>query len=47
KRKALLRAFGSVHGVKAASVEQLAALPSIGMELARTIVEHLQRPAGN
>ncbi|TAJ20988.1 MAG: excinuclease ABC subunit C, partial [Planctomycetota bacterium] len=39
KRKPLLRAFGSVHGVKAASVEQLAALPSIGMELARTIVE--------
>jgi excinuclease ABC subunit C len=45
KRKALLRAFGSVHGVKAASVEQLAALPGIGMELAKVIVEHLQRPA--
>jgi excinuclease ABC subunit C len=41
KRKALLRAFGSVVGVKQASVEQIAALPSIGPELARTIVEHL------
>ncbi|MEO0651172.1 MAG: excinuclease ABC subunit UvrC, partial [Planctomycetota bacterium] len=41
KRKALLRAFGSVVGVKQASVEQIAALPTIGPELARTIVEHL------
>ncbi|MBM3977547.1 MAG: excinuclease ABC subunit UvrC [Planctomycetes bacterium] len=45
KRKTLLRAFGSLHGVKEASVEQLAALPGIGMELAKVIVEHLQRPA--
>ena len=41
KRKALLRAFGSVVGVKQASVEQIGALPTIGPELARAIVEHL------
>lgn len=41
KRKALLKVFGSVVGVKQASVEQIAALPSIGPELARVIVDHL------
>jgi excinuclease ABC subunit C len=41
KRKALLRAFGSAEGVKQASVEQLAALPSIGSKLARVISDHL------
>jgi excinuclease ABC subunit C len=46
KRKALLKVFGSVLGVKAASVEQIAALPSIGPELARVIVEHLHGRAG-
>jgi excinuclease ABC subunit C len=45
RRKALLRAFGSVHGVQAASVEQIAAVPQIGMELAKVVVEHLQRPS--
>ena len=41
KRKALLKAFGSVVGVSRAPVEQIAALPSIGPELARVIVDHL------
>ncbi|QDU67920.1 excinuclease ABC subunit UvrC [Engelhardtia mirabilis] len=41
KRKALLRAFGSVVGVKQASVEQIGALPSIGPKLAQVIVDHL------
>jgi excinuclease ABC subunit C len=37
KRKALLRRFGSVAGVREASVEQIAAVPGIGMELASRI----------
>jgi excinuclease ABC subunit C len=41
RRKALLRRFGSVAGVRQASVEELAALPGIGPELARTIRDHL------
>ncbi len=41
KRKALLKAFGSVVGVKQASVEQIGALPSIGPKLARVIVDRL------
>jgi len=43
KRKALLRRFGSVVGVRAASVEELGAVPGIGPELARTILEALER----
>ncbi len=43
RRKALLRAFGSVQGVKAASVEAIAAIEGIGMELAQSIREHLAR----
>jgi excinuclease ABC subunit C len=38
KRKALLRRFGSVAGVREASVEQLAATPGIGPDLARVIL---------
>ena len=45
KRKALLRAFGSVVGVSRAPVEQIAALPQIGPELARVILDHLNRRA--
>ncbi len=45
RRKALLRAFGSAAGVREASVEQLAALPSIGPRLAQVIHEHLRRSA--
>lgn len=41
RRKALLRRFGSVVGVKAASLEEIAALPGISAEQARVIVEHL------
>jgi excinuclease ABC subunit C len=43
RRKALLRAFGSVQGVKAASVEAIAAVEGIGMDLAQSIREHLAR----
>ncbi|TDJ66994.1 MAG: excinuclease ABC subunit UvrC [Planctomycetota bacterium] len=42
RRKALLRRFGSVAGVKQASVEELAVIENIGAELARTIVAHLR-----
>lgn len=43
RRKALLRAFGSAAGVREASVEDLAALPSVGRELAQVIHDHLRR----
>ena len=42
RRKALLRRFGSVAGVKQASVEEIAVIENIGAELARTIVTHLR-----
>ncbi len=42
RRKALLRAFGSVQGVSAASVEAIAAIPGIGPELAATIERALR-----
>jgi excinuclease ABC subunit C len=41
KRKALLVRFGSVQGVKQASIEELAAVPGIGRELASVIRERL------
>ena len=41
KRKALLRTFGSLEGVRQASVEQLMALEGISPELARRIADHL------
>jgi len=43
RRKALLRRFGSVAGVREASVEQIAAVPGIGAELAARILEQLSR----
>jgi excinuclease ABC subunit C len=43
RRKALLSRFGSVHGIRAASLEQIAALPGIGAGLATAIREHLAR----
>ena len=43
KRKALLRRFGSVAGVREASVEELTAVPGIGAELARTILDALEK----
>ena len=42
RRKALLRTFGSVAGVQAASVEEIAVVENIGAELARKITEHLR-----
>ncbi len=44
RRKALLRRFGSVAGVRQASVEELAAVPGIGAELARVVRQSLDRP---
>jgi excinuclease ABC subunit C len=41
KRKALLVRFGSVQGVKQASMEEIAAVPGIGRELASLIREKL------
>ena len=41
KRRALLTTFGSVQGVKEASVEQIAALPGFGSESARHILRSL------
>jgi excinuclease ABC subunit C len=41
RRKALIKAFGSVRGVKAATVEELAAVPGIDTRLATTIKETL------
>ena len=43
KRKALLRRLGSVAGVREASVEEIAAVPGIGVALAGVIREHLDR----
>jgi excinuclease ABC subunit C len=44
KRKDLLRRFGSVAGLKEASVEEIAAVPGIGPELAARIRAHLEEP---
>jgi excinuclease ABC subunit C len=44
KRKALLARFGSVQGVQAASVEELARVPGISAGLAQTILERLRAP---
>lgn len=41
RRKALLRRFGSVSGVKRASVEELSGMGGISPELARAILDHL------
>ncbi len=46
RRKALLRAFGSVQGIREASVEAIAAVEGIGIELAGVIREHLGRERG-
>ena len=42
RRKALLRRFGSVVGVKKASVEELAGIEGISRELAKALLEHLR-----
>lgn len=41
RKKALLQAFGSLSGIRRASVEELAAVPGISRELAVRIHEHL------
>jgi excinuclease ABC subunit C len=41
RRKALLKAFGSLDGIRAASAEQLAAVPGIPGAVALAIKEHL------
>lgn len=43
RRKALLRTFGSATGVERASVEQIAAVPGIGPDLAREILRRLRK----
>ena len=43
KRKALLRRFGSVAGLRQASVEEMAAVPGIGARLAQVIREALAK----
>ncbi|MEZ5976630.1 MAG: excinuclease ABC subunit UvrC [Planctomycetota bacterium] len=42
RRKALLRTFGSATGVSRASVEEIAAVQGIGLDLAKVIAEHLR-----
>jgi excinuclease ABC subunit C len=44
RRRALLKHFGSVAGVAAAGVEQIAAIDGISPDLARRIVEALRAP---
>jgi excinuclease ABC subunit C len=46
RRKALVRHFGSVRALKAASAEQLAEVPGIGPATAAAIAAALARPAG-
>jgi excinuclease ABC subunit C len=41
RRKALIKAFGSVRGIKAASAEEIAAVPGIDEKLAAAIKEHV------
>jgi excinuclease ABC subunit C len=41
RRKALIKTFGSVHGIKAASTDELAAVPGMNRKLAETVKEHL------
>ena len=41
KRRMLIQKFGSVVGVKAASLPELAEVPGVNMALAERIKEHL------
>ncbi len=41
RQKALMKAFGSLKGVRSASVEEIAAVPGIGPRLAQEIVAAL------
>ena len=42
RRKALIKAFGSVRGIKAASAEEIAAVGGMNSKLAETVKEHLR-----
>jgi excinuclease ABC subunit C len=42
RKKALIKKFGSVHGIRAASVAELAAVDGITEELANRILEQLE-----
>jgi excinuclease ABC subunit C len=46
RRKELVRRFGSVRKLGQASVEEIAAVPGFGPQLARTIWDHLHGAAG-
>ncbi len=46
KRRALIEAFGSVEGVRQASIEDVARIRGIGRELAQLIREHLSTGGG-
>jgi excinuclease ABC subunit C len=41
RRKALIKTFGSVRGIKAAGVDEIAAVPGMNRKLAETVKEHL------
>jgi len=41
RRKALIKAFGSVRGIKAASADEIAAVPGMTTRLAETVKDHL------
>jgi excinuclease ABC subunit C len=43
RQTALLEHFGSVRALAAASPEEISAVPGVGLALARTIVDHLNR----
>jgi excinuclease ABC subunit C len=46
KRRQLLERFGSLAGVKSASVAELASLPGVSTRLAERILDHLKATAG-
>jgi excinuclease ABC subunit C len=41
RKKALLKAFGSVKKLRAASVDEIASVPGVGREVAETVAEAL------
>ncbi len=45
RRKALIKTFGSVRGIKAATADEIALVPGIDAKLAATIKEHLSASA--
>lgn len=45
RKKALLKAFGSLKRLRAASVEEIAAVPGVGKAAAEAVVEALRKPA--